>query len=262
MSDTPGSSAVPTAALLVIGDEILSGRTADANIVYAARFLTARGIDLREVRVVPDIEAEIVAALTALRTRYDLLFTTGGIGPTHDDITADAVAKAMGVPLDRDKRAEAMLKERFGEEGLSEARLRMARIPRGAELIANSLTQAPGFSIGNVHVMAGVPSIMHAMLDALAARLPTGRKMLSRTVPADVPESYIAIEFEALQKEFADVAMGSYPHQREGRYQTELVLRSRDEARLAEAEAAVRAMVQTVQTTKKRASRDEGAKPG
>ncbi len=261
MSATP-STAVPSAALLVIGDEILSGRTADVNIAHTARFLTARGIDLREVRVVPDVEADIIAAVNALRARYDHLFTTGGIGPTHDDITADAVAKAIGVPLERDKRAVAMLKERFGEEGLSEARLRMARIPRGGELIANALTQAPGFTIANVHVMAGVPSIMQVMLDALGATLPSGPQLLSRTVPADVPESYVAIEFEALQKRFADVAMGSYPHQRDGRYQTELVLRSRDEGRLAEAEAAVRAMVIDVQARKKRTTRDEAARPG
>ncbi|MCC6984754.1 MAG: competence/damage-inducible protein A [Bauldia sp.] len=262
MSAAAGDKAVPTAALLIIGDEILSGRTVDANIAHTARFLTARGIDLREVRVVPDVEAEIVTAVNALRGRYDLLFTTGGIGPTHDDITADAVAKALGVPLDNDARAVAMLKERFGVEGLSEARLRMARIPRGAELIANALTQAPGFSIANVHVMAGVPAIMQAMLDALAPLLPSGRPMLSRTVPADVPESYVAIEFEALQKRFPDVVMGSYPHQRDGRYHTELVLRSRDEARLAAAEDAVRAMVMDVEARKKRTPRDEAARPG
>jgi molybdenum cofactor synthesis domain-containing protein len=262
MAEGEEGEGIVSAALLVIGDEILSGRTADANIAYTARFLTARGIDLREVRVVPDVEAEIVAALNALRTRYDTVFTTGGIGPTHDDITADAVAKAFGVSLLRDPRAVAMLQQRFGGEGLSEARLRMARIPAGGELIANSLTQAPGFSIGNVHVMAGVPSIMHVMLEALAPRLPAGRPMLSRTVAADVPESFVAIEFEALQKDFPDVAMGSYPHQRDGRYQTELVLRSRDELRLAQAEAAVAAMVRTVQATKRRRSEDEGREPG
>src|SRR5690606_11897120 len=174
------SAGVITAAILVIGDEILSGRTKDKNIGYIAEYLTNIGIDLREVRVVPDIEEEIIAALDAVRARYTHVFTTGGIGPTHDDITADCVAKAFGVSIDVDERAVAMLLERIPRADLNEARLRMARIPAGATLIENSVSKAPGFSIGNVHVMAGVPTIMQAMLDALAPRLETGRKMLSR----------------------------------------------------------------------------------
>ncbi len=170
MPDSSESAAkVVTAAILVIGDEILSGRTKDKNIGYIAEYLTNIGIDLREVRVVADVEDDIVAAVNALRTRYDHVFTTGGIGPTHDDITADSIAKAFGVPIDVDPRAVALLLERIPKDQLNEARLRMARIPEGAELIANSVSKAPGFSIGNVHVMAGVPSIMQAMLDAAGA---------------------------------------------------------------------------------------------
>src|SRR5215475_29261 len=160
-------SGIVTAGLLVIGDEILSGRTKDKNIGFIAEYLTAIGIDLKEVRVVPDEEPEIVAAVNALRSRYTYLFTTGGIGPTHDDITADCVAKAFGVSIDYDPRAVALLKERFDQMGtqMNEARMRMTRIPAGAELVLNKVSAAPGFWIGNVIVMAGVPSIMQAMLD-------------------------------------------------------------------------------------------------
>src|SRR4051812_43176979 len=163
-----------TAALLVIGDEILSGRTKDKNIGYIAEYLTNIGIDLLEVRVVPDVEVEIVAAVNALRERYTYLFTTGGIGPTHDDITADSIARAFGVPIDHDPRAVALLKERYEPHELNEARLRMARIPHGADLIVNPISKAPGFRIGNVIVMAGVPSIMQAMLDNVEPTLRTG----------------------------------------------------------------------------------------
>ncbi|HVZ13919.1 MAG TPA: competence/damage-inducible protein A [Bauldia sp.] len=236
-----------TAAVLVIGDEVLSGRTKDSNSGYIAEYLTAIGIDLREVRIVPDVEDEIVAAVNALRSRYDHVFTTGGIGPTHDDITADAIAKAFGVPIDVDQRAVAMLLERIPKADLNEARLRMARIPSGAELIANPVSKAPGFTIGNVHVMAGVPSIMHAMLDVLAPTLPTGRKMLSRSVDAGLREGDIAAAFGELQKQFPDVAMGSYPGFKEGvGFTTQLVLRGRDEERLGQAEAALNAMLATV----------------
>ena len=233
-----------TAAVLVIGDEVLSGRTKDSNSGYIAEYLTVIGIDLREVRVVPDVEDEIVAAVNALRARYDHVFTTGGIGPTHDDITADAIARAFGVSIDVDERAVAMLLERIPKADLNEARLRMARIPAGASLIANPVSKAPGFTIGNVHVMAGVPSIMHAMLDVLAPTLPTGRKILSRSIDAGLREGDIAAAFAAVQKQFPDVSMGSYPGFKEGvGFTTQLVLRSRDEERLGQAEAAVRAML-------------------
>src|SRR5437762_9757787 len=202
---------VVTAALLVIGDEILSGRTKDLNIGYIAERSTELGIDLREVRVVPDVEAEIVAAVNALRGRYDHVFTTGGIGPTHDDITADAIAQAFGVAIDVDPRAVTLLKERMPERDLNEARLRMARIPAGAELIENSMSKAPGFSIGNVHVMAGVPAIMRAMFEALAPRLAKGTRISSRAIEAGLKEGDFATALRQVQRDFPDVTIGSYP---------------------------------------------------
>ena len=238
---------IVTAGILVIGDEILSGRTKDKNIGYIAEYMTAIGVDVREVRVVPDVEDEIVAALNALRARYTHVFTTGGIGPTHDDITADAVARAFGVTIDVDQRAVDLLLERIPKADLNEARLRMARIPAGATLIENSVSKAPGFSIGNVHVMAGVPSIMQAMLDALAPRLKTGKTMQSRSIAAGLKEGDIAGPFGAVQRAFPDVSMGSYPNFQEGvGFTTTLVLRARDEERLDAAEAAVKAMLDEV----------------
>ncbi len=249
MSETGDAARIVTAAILVIGDEILSGRTKDKNIGYIAEYLTNIGIDLREVRVVADVEDDIVAALNALRSRYDHVFTTGGIGPTHDDITADSVAKAFGVPIDVDPRARALLLERIPEDQLNEARLRMARIPEGATLIENPVSKAPGFSIGNVHVMAGVPAIMQAMLDGLAPRLATGKKMLSRSVAAGLKEGDIAGPLGAIQAAFPDVSMGSYPNfDPVLGFTTTLVLRSRDEARLAAAEAEVVAMLAAVKS--------------
>ncbi len=184
------SDKIITAAILVIGDEILSGRTKDRNIGYIAEYLANIGVDLREARVVPDVEAEIVAALDALRARYTYVFTTGGIGPTHDDITADAVAKAFGVAIDEDPRVLAMMRERYSKPGeLTPARRRMARIPAGAELIENPVSWAPGFRIGNVIVMAGVPSVMQAMLDCAAKGLETGVKLAVETIEAGaIPE--------------------------------------------------------------------------
>jgi molybdenum cofactor synthesis domain-containing protein len=241
--------AIVTAGLLVIGDEILSGRTKDKNIGYVAEYLTNIGIDLREVRVVPDVEDEIVAALNALRVRHTHVFTTGGIGPTHDDITADAVAKAFDVPIAVDERAVAMLLDRIPKADLNEARLRMARIPAGATLIENSVSKAPGFSIGNVHVMAGVPAIMHAMLDALAPRLATGRRMLSRSIAAGLKEGDFGGPLGELQKRFPDVSIGSYPTFEEGvGFTTTVVLRSRNEGRLAEAEREVAAMLDGIRS--------------
>lgn len=241
MSDT----ANPTAGLLVIGDEILSGRTKDVNIGAVADFCTDLGIDLREARVVADVTEDIVAALDALRHRYTYVFTTGGIGPTHDDITADAVAKAFGVGLPINPVAREMLESRWRSTGteVTSARLRMARIPEGADLIVNSVSAAPGFRIGNVYVMAGVPIIMRAMLEAIAPTLQGGRKVLSVTVPAGVGEGAVGDAFAEIQSRYPDVKMGSYPKMGSGRPTTDLVLRSSDPARLAEAEAEVRAMV-------------------
>src|SRR5271154_1863944 len=173
-----------TAAILVIGDEILSGRTKDRNIGYIAEYLSKVGVDVREVRVVPDVEDEIVAAVNALRARYDYLFTTGGIGPTHDDITADAVAKAFGVTIGEDPRALAVMMQRYTPDDLTPARRRMARIPAGADLVDNPISKAPGFRIGNVIVMAGVPSVMQAMLDHAARGLRVGAPLLVETIEA------------------------------------------------------------------------------
>ena len=234
-----------TAALLVIGDEILSGRTKDVNIAATAEFCTDLGINLMEVRVVADIEDDIIAALNALRRRYTYVFTTGGIGPTHDDITADAVAKAFGVALPIHPEARAMLEARWKQTGteVNEARLRMARIPEGASLIVNAVSAAPGFRLENVHVMAGVPIIMKSMLEAILPTLKAGKKVLSRTVAAAVGEGVIAAPLGALQAEYPDVKMGSYPQMGAGYVRTELVLRSTDVARLEQAAAKVQAMV-------------------
>ena len=235
-----------TAAILVIGDEILSGRTKDKNIGYIAEYLTGIGIDLREVRVVADDEADIVAALNALRQRYTYVFTTGGIGPTHDDITADCVAKAFGVTIDHDPRAVQLLKERFASRGieLNEARLRMARIPAGAELVENTMSGAPGFMIGNVVVMAGVPTIMQAMLDAAAPRLATGVRMLSETVRTDAREGDIGTPLAAVAAAHPGVTIGSYPFFDDQKGpNTNIVVRSRDAAALAAAMADVVAML-------------------
>jgi molybdenum cofactor synthesis domain-containing protein len=240
-----------TAALLVIGDEILSGRTKDKNIGYIAEYLTALGIDLREVRVVSDDEDAIVAAVNALRARYDYLFTTGGIGPTHDDITADSVAKAFGVPIDYDPRAVAILKERLAQTGaeMNEARMRMTRIPAGAELVRNKVSAAPGFWLGNVIVMAGVPSIMQAMLDEVAPKLRTGVRMLSETVRADLREGDIGTPLAEIAKAHPGVAIGSYPFFDEKLGpNTNVVLRAREPEKLAAAKQAVEDMLVRVRS--------------
>lgn len=232
-----------TAALLVIGDEILSGRTKDKNIGALADHLTAIGIRLKEVRVVADDEAEIVAAVNALRARYTYLFTTGGIGPTHDDITADSIAKAFGVAIDIDPRARTLMQAACDARGveLTPTRLRMARLPAGSELVDNAISVAPGFVLGNVIVMAGIPDIMRAMLQAVTPRLKTGARMLSETIALAQPESSIAEIFAAHQSRYPDVAMGSYPALKDGKPTTELVLRSVDPVRLEEARDTLRA---------------------
>jgi len=248
MSAEPASSSAPivTAAVLVIGDEILSGRTKDKNIGYIADYLTALGIDLREVRVVPDVEEEIVAAVNALRARYNYLFTTGGIGPTHDDITAECVAKAFAAPIDYDPRAVAILKERLAKTGgeLNEARMRMTRIPKGAELVLNKISGAPGFWIGNVIVMAGIPAVMQSMLDEVAPKLKTGAKLLSETIRADAKEGDVGTPLGMIAKANPDTIIGSYPFFDEKLGpNTNIVVRSRDPQKLAAVKAAVEAML-------------------
>ncbi|MBI1204929.1 MAG: competence/damage-inducible protein A [Rhodopseudomonas sp.] len=240
---------VVTAAILVIGDEILSGRTKDKNIGYIAEYMTAIGIDVKEVRIVPDDEPEVVGALNALRNRYTYVFTTGGIGPTHDDITADCIAKAFGVSIDYHPEAVAIMKERVAKFGgeLNEARLRMARIPAGAALVANKVSGAPGFWIGNVITMAGVPSIMQAMLDEVAPKLKTGVKMLSESIRADAKEGDVGTELGLVAKAYPDVIIGSYPFNDEKLGpNTNIVVRSRDPERLKEVRAAVEAMLAKV----------------
>ena len=243
------SSEIVTAAVLVIGDEILSGRTKDKNIGYIADYLTAIGIDLKEVRVVSDDEAAIVDALNALRKNYTYVFTTGGIGPTHDDITAECIAKAFGVKIDHHPEAVAILKERMAKIGgeLNEARLRMARIPDGAALVYNKVSGAPGFWIGNVIVMAGVPSIMQAMLDEVAPKLKTGTKLMSETIRADAKEGDVGTELGAIAKAHPDAIIGSYPFFDEKLGpNTNIVVRSRDAGKLAAAKAAVEGMLTKV----------------
>ena len=242
LSDSP--SAPVTAAVLVIGDEILSGRTKDRNVGYIADYLTAMGIDLKEARVVSDDEADIVAALNALRQRYAYVFTTGGIGPTHDDITADAVAKAFGVGIGEDDRAMKIMLERYRPEDLTPARRRMARIPHGAELVDNPVSKAPGFRIGNVIVMAGVPQIMQAMLDSAAKGLKGGAKMLSQTIEApNVPEGRYGDALGLIAKAHSEVTIGSYPSFADGKFRNQVVVRGRDAGKIAAAAAEIEAML-------------------
>jgi molybdenum cofactor synthesis domain-containing protein len=234
-----------TAAMVVIGDEILSGRTKDQNIGHLADIMTAIGIDLVEVRIVPDHEAAIVEAVNALRARNTYVFTTGGIGPTHDDITADSVSRAFGVECAYDERAYAMLEKHYAARGIefTEARKRMARMPRGADHIDNPISLAPGFRIGNVHVMAGVPAIFQAMLDNVVPTLTTGSKLLSESVHCPFGEGVIGDRLGAIQKEHPDTIIGSYPKFRDGAFWTELVVRAREPGKLAAAKAAIEAML-------------------
>lgn len=232
------------ASLLVIGDEILSGRTQDRNIAYMGAYLSDLGIDLIEVRIVPDKEEAIVAAVNELRVKTTYLFTTGGIGPTHDDITADCIAKAFNVPIEVDARAVALLKERYGENQLNDSRLRMARIPQGAELIANPVSKAPGFILGNVYVMAGVPEIMQAMLDEIAPRLTKNKPLHVMTIEAKgVKEGDYAAPLRAIALRYQDVTMGSTPRFTANGFENNLVLRGRSEASITAAAQDVQAML-------------------
>ena len=220
-----------TAGLAVIGDEILSGRTQDRNIAQVATWLNVQGIRLAEVRVVPDIEERIVAAVEALRSAYDYCFTTGGIGPTHDDITVDAVAAALGVPVVVHPQARSILERYYSDKGgLNEGRLRMARVPEGAELIENRMSGAPGIRLGNLFLMAGVPHITAGMLDSLTGQLEGGRPLVSVTVGAFAPESEVAELLREAEAATDGVAIGSYPFFKEGRVGSNFVVRSEEEA--------------------------------
>ena len=244
MTDTT----IKTATMLAIGDELLSGRTKDKNIGHLAEVLTLSGIDLKEVRIVGDEEDEIVAALNALRARYTYVFTSGGIGPTHDDITADAVSKAFGVPCLHDAEAMRLLGDMYERRNMefTEARQRMARMPQGSRHIPNPVSVAPGFIIGNVHVMAGVPQVFQAMLDSLIATLPAGARVLSRSIPCPFGEGDIGTLLAAVQKAHPQTSIGSYPHFDGQRFSTELVVRARDGAALDAAAGAIVAMVETL----------------
>src|SRR5215472_8245834 len=209
----PDTSKTVTACLLIIGNEILSGRTKDANLQFLALELNKLGVRLMEVRVIPDVEQTIVDTVNEVRAKFDYVFTTGGIGPTHDDITADCIAKAFGVAISVDPRALAIMQERLRATGaeMNEARLRMTRIPKGADLVLNKVSGAPGIWIGNVVVMAGVPTIMQAMLDEVAPKLKTGVRILSQTLRADAREGDIGTQLGEIAKANPEVAIGSYP---------------------------------------------------
>lgn len=234
----------PTAAVLVVGNEILSGRTKDANLAYLAERLSALGIPLREARVVADEPDDIVDAVNALRARYTYVFTTGGIGPTHDDITAENIARAFGVPLLRHPDAVRRLQAHYANPAdLNEARLRMANVPEGGTLIDNPVSAAPGFRIGNVFVMAGVPRIMQAMFEGLAPNLQGGAPVESRTVACDLGEGVIAAGLARVAADFPDLTVGSYPYFRAGVFGTSLVVRGTDPVRLEAAADAIMAVV-------------------
>jgi molybdenum cofactor synthesis domain-containing protein len=243
-----------TAAVLVIGDEILSGRTQDVNIAAIARFLGPFGIDLCEARCVPDITAEIVAAVSALRARYTYVFTTGGIGPTHDDITADAIGAAFGLPVEHHPDAMALLAARYAPGDFNAMRQRMARVPRGASLIRNPVSVAPGFQIGNVFVLAGVPKIMQAMLEDVAPRLARGTPVISTSIVVRLPEGRVAAELAAVQDRHKEVSIGSYPFFTTGGTAAEmrasvgtaLVVRGRDAAKVEVAASEIEAFVRAL----------------
>ena len=230
----PSPDRIWTAALVVIGDEILSGRTHDRNIAQVASWLQVQGIRLMEVRVVPDDVERIAEAVNALRATHDYLFTTGGIGPTHDDITVDAVAAALDLPVIVHPEARRILEDYYATRGgLNDARLRMARVPEGADLIPNKISGAPGIRIGNVHLMAGVPHIAAQMLDALTGTLEGGAPLLSETIGCWTPESEVADILREVEKAHANCAIGSYPFFREGRVGANFVIRSTDAGDLA-----------------------------
>ncbi len=234
---------IVTACVLIIGNEILSGRTQDANLAYIAQGLNAVGVTLREARVIPDIPEVIVATVNEVRAKFDYVFTTGGIGPTHDDITSENVARAFGVPWTLHPEAHRIFLDHYKPGELNEARLRMAHTPEGASLIRNPVSRAPGFRIGNVFVMAGIPRVMQAMFDAIKHDLKGGRPMLSRSVSCHLPEGVIAKGLGEIQGRHPDLDIGSYPFYRRGEFGTSLVVRGRDAERLAAAVEEVVALV-------------------
>ena len=234
----------PTAAMLVIGDEILSGRTRDSNMNHLAKVLTEAGIDLKEARVVSDDQNAIVAAVQALSKAYDHVFTSGGIGPTHDDITADAIGAAFGVSVDVRDDARALLQAHYDRAGttLNDARLRMARIPDGAALIDNPVSTAPGFTLGNVNVMAGVPAVFEAMVASVVSKLAHGAPLLSETWRIMRGEGDVAQPLSQIAQDHPDLSIGSYPFQKDGVYGTNIVIRGTEATRVAAAMAQLQAL--------------------
>lgn len=234
-----------TAALLIIGNEILSGKTQDKNLNYIARKLGDMGIDFTEVRVVKDIKESIAGAVNALRKKYDYVFTSGGIGPTHDDITIESIAYAFGVPVVEHPEARKMLEEYYKnrDSELNSARLRMAQVPKGAELINNPLTSAPGCKIENVFILAGIPSIMQVMFDYASQYLAQGRKVISETISCNLVEGDIASPLEEIQKKYPQTEIGSYPFVFQGKYAVSLVVRSIDNDSAKKAADEIRIMI-------------------
>ena len=224
-----------TAGIVVIGNEILSGRTQDTNTNWIADRLTQHGVSLAEVRVIPDIREKIIKTINAMRAEVDYVFTTGGIGPTHDDITAESIAEAFSAPLEQNEEAYKMLEQHYGSEELTEARLKMALIPKGATLIPNPVSAAPGFILENVHVMAGVPRIMQAMFDNVIVMLRGGEPVLSNTIVCSIPESELAGDLGKLQEKYPSIDIGSYPNFRSGGLSLSVVMRSVDSAVLKQA---------------------------
>jgi len=236
-------------ALIIIGNEILSGRTQDTNTQWIAEHLTRRGIKLLEVRVVPDIESRVIEAVNALRAQYTYVFTTGGIGPTHDDITAECIAKAFGLPYEMHAGAYALLEAHYGKADLTPARAKMAMMPGGADLIPNPVSGAPGFIVENVYTMAGVPRIMQAMFDHVLDSLGVGAQIFSNTVGCSLSESMVAEGLKALQARFAMIEIGSYPHFRAGNTGTSLVLRGTDREAIRAATGEVITLIETLDGT-------------
>ncbi len=235
-----------SAAMIVIGNEILSGRTRDKNINYVACKLVECGVDLVEVRIVPDIEDIIISTVRELKVKVDYVFTSGGIGPTHDDITAQSISKACSVDISENAEARSLLLEHYGDADLNDARLRMAQIPEGGILIPNPVSAAPGFQIDNIYVMAGVPQIMQAMMDHVASNLQGGAVVQIRTIPSTFPESKIAKDLGEIQKKYMDVDIGSYPYFKDSFHGVNVVIRSSDEQLLDAVEQAVIGMLESV----------------
>ena len=246
MSQADPAAKVVTACVLIIGNEILSGRTQDANLAFLATGLNEAGVRLREARVIPDDAAVIVATVNETRRNFDYVFTTGGIGPTHDDITAPCIAEAFGVPLILHPEAKRLLESHYPPGGLNEARLRMAHVPEGAVLLPNPISRAPGFRIENVYVLPGVPQIMQAIFSELRHRLRGGARLYSRSVSCALSEGALAKELAALQERYADLEIGSYPYFRRSDFGVTLVVRGTDRERIALAIEELRVLIRAL----------------